>query len=360
MFGEINISFNKGNKSMKKVILFGAGNELKNVLKYLNRNHVKVIAIVDNDPNKRGMKIGNIRVLSPQFLKQAKFDAILITSSAFYKEIGEDLRRMKVKNVLPVYSPNLEKNEKCIFAYCINLYGKCVLWYRNLCIRQEFYPSFAGIVLNPYFFARRGLLKYIFENRNYISGRCLDFGCGTKPYEQLFSTTEYIGVEIKSEVEKPDIVYYDGKTLPFRNDYFDCIICSQVFEHIPNLDEIVSEFYRVLKPGGYVLFTVPFAYPEHLIPFDFRRFTSYGTKMLVEEKGFQIIKYQKSGNAIETITQMKNVYFNEKIFVGKRRFRGLKRMGICLINLKGLVLSRLLKEDKDLYLDNIVVARKCE
>ena len=35
-------------------------------------------------------------------------------------------------------------------------------------------------------------------------------------------------------------------------------------EYIPNIEEIMSEFHRVLKIGGYVLVTVPFTYPEHL------------------------------------------------------------------------------------------------
>lgn len=56
--------------------------------------------------------------------------------------------------------------------------------------------------MNPYFFARKGLLKYILQNKNYIKGKCMDFGCGEKPYEQLFSTTEYIGVEIESDNKK--------------------------------------------------------------------------------------------------------------------------------------------------------------
>lgn len=345
---------------MKNVILFGAGNDLKNVLKFVNKKHVKVIAIVDNDSSKRGMKVNNIRIFNPDLLRKVRFDAVLITSSAFYKEIRDELKRMEIKNILPVYSPQLEKNERQIFKYSINLYGKCVLWWKNLCTRQEFYPSLIGILMNPYFFARKGLLKYISQNRNYISGRCMDFGCGEKPYEQLFSTTEYIGVEIETENKKSGIVYYDGKKLPFVDGYFDCIICSQVLEHIPNIDEIIFEFYRVLKKGGYILLTVPFSYPEHLKPFDFRRFSSYGIKYLMQTKGFRVITYQKSGNYIETIAQMKNIYFNEKIFANRKHLKIFKRIVICMINLEGLICTRILKEDKDLYLDNIIVAKKCE
>lgn len=87
----------------------------------------------------------------------------------------------------------------------------------------------------------------------------------------------------------------------------------------------MSEFHRVLKIGGYVLVTVPFTYPEHLKPFDFRRFSSYGIKNLMQTKGFKVITYQKSGNYVETITQMKSIYFNEKIFVNKKNLKLLKK-----------------------------------
>lgn len=345
---------------MKNVILFGAGNDLKSVLKFLNKRHVKVIAIVDNDPSKIGMQVGNIKIFNPDILRKIKFNAVLITSSVFYKEISDELKKMEIKNILPVFKPQLGKNEKHIFKYSINLYGRCMLWWRNLCTKQEFYPSLIGIFMNPYFFARKGLLKYILQNKNYIKGKCMDFGCGEKPYEQLFSTTEYIGVEIECDNKKSGIVYYDGKRLPFKDNYFDAIICSQVLEHIPNIEEIMSEFHRVLKIGGYVLVTVPFTYPEHLKPFDFRRFSSYGIKNLMQAKGFKVITYQKSGNYIETITQMKSIYFNEKIFVNKKHLKILKKIIICIINLKGLIWARILKEDKDLYLDNIIVAKKYE
>ncbi len=342
---------------MKKIVLFGAGGNLKSVLNYIDFRHVKVIAIVDHDQEKWGMRIGAIRVCSPRLLKKIRFDYILITSSVFAEEIRIELSGMGIKNILPVYAAQLCPKEKQIFSECMNLYGKAVLRYRMLRIRQEFYPSAISICIHPYFFARKGLLKYIRENRKYIGGKCLDFGCGIKPYQQLFSTEEYVGVEIESEIKDPGVVYYDGKTLPFENDTFDSILCSQVFEHIPNLDEIITEIHRILKPGGYVLLTAPFVYPEHLKPFDFRRFTQNGIQMFMESHGFSILKCHKSGNFSEAIAQMQNVFICEKLFCGKEKSL-FRKTGIFFINVKGYLLSKLYRDEKDLYLDNIVVARK--
>jgi SAM-dependent methyltransferase len=54
----------------------------------------------------------------------------------------------------------------------------------------------------------------------------------------------------------------DGTQLPFPDETFDRIVCSEVLEHIPDLDTAVSELHRVLKPGGTMAVTVPTWFPE--------------------------------------------------------------------------------------------------
>jgi SAM-dependent methyltransferase len=54
----------------------------------------------------------------------------------------------------------------------------------------------------------------------------------------------------------------DGTRLPFPDDTFDRIICSEVLEHIPDDDAALVELYRVLKPGGTLAATVPTWFPE--------------------------------------------------------------------------------------------------
>ena len=54
----------------------------------------------------------------------------------------------------------------------------------------------------------------------------------------------------------------DGTGLPFADDTFDFIICSEVMEHIPDDAAAASELARVLKPGGTLAVTVPTWLPE--------------------------------------------------------------------------------------------------
>ena len=340
---------------MLKIILFGAGNVLKETLRYLDGSKAKVIAICDNDQSKWGKYLQGIKIISPNEIKKCKSDMIIISNITYQDSIKRQLRAMGCERVLPLYAQDYTQKEKVLYDKVINLYGKMVLGYKKSVQKQIFFPTKMGLWHNPYYFSRKKLAKYINKYSGYIKGKCMDFGCGTKPYEQLFNVEEYVGVEIESETKVEDIVYYDGKTLPFEDACFDSIVAFQVYEHVPNLDEITDELGRVLKKGGYMLITMPFTYSEHLTPYDFRRFTSYGMMRHMKEHGFEVVHYEKSGNFIETIAQMKNVYINEHMFENSEFIRKCFCLGT---NLKGVLYSRMLPENKDLYLDNVILVKK--
>ena len=56
----------------------------------------------------------------------------------------------------------------------------------------------------------------------------------------------------------------DALRLPFADDCFDAVICSEVLEHIPNYAPVLGELQRVLKPGGKLCVSVPRAWPERI------------------------------------------------------------------------------------------------
>jgi len=56
----------------------------------------------------------------------------------------------------------------------------------------------------------------------------------------------------------------DALRLPFRDHTFDKILCAEVMEHIHEDGRVVSEFFRVLKPGGVMAVTVPTPFTEHV------------------------------------------------------------------------------------------------
>lgn len=56
----------------------------------------------------------------------------------------------------------------------------------------------------------------------------------------------------------------DATRLPFADNSFDKIICSEVLEHIENYAGVLREIKRVLKPNGILAISVPRAWPEKI------------------------------------------------------------------------------------------------
>ena len=112
-----------------------------------------------------------------------------------------------------------------------------------------------------------------------VKGNLLDLGCGESPYRFLVDEkcTKYFGVDIvdagKFDYQRTDITHFDGKNIPFSNEYFNYVICTEVLEHIEDYQAVIDEVYRTLKIGGEALFTVPWSARYHYIPYDYFRYT---------------------------------------------------------------------------------------
>ena len=234
---------------------------------------------------------------------------------------------------------------------------------REIKRRQRFITSPISILINPLFLIRRGLSRGIRRNAGELKGVMLDFGCGSKPYRDFFAVDKYIGLDISESGhdhagESID-VFYDGKRIPFESGFFDAIFSSEVFEHVFNLDDILTEVNRVLKSGGTMLITLPFIWEEHEKPYDFARYTSFGIKHLLEKHGFEVIRLEKSTNDIETVFQ---VWINYLVLHVLPQAPKLQMLSILFfvfpLNLLAILLSAILPRNFDFYHNNIVVARK--
>ncbi len=234
--------------------------------------------------------------------------------------------------------------------------------FRKYIEKQEFNPDITGLLINPFYFARRGLYKNIKELSKFIKGRVLDVGCGQKPYEELFNCEQYIGLEYDSPqnraVKKADY-FYDGTTFPFDGKEFDSAVMNEVLEHVFNPDQFLKELNRVLKDGANLLLTVPFVWDEHEQPYDYARYSSFGIKHLLEKHGFEILEFRKSVDNIGVIFQLINDYIYKLIIKkGKKYEFWLTNFLTAPFNITGIVLAFILPKNKDLYLDNIVLAKK--
>lgn len=227
--------------------------------------------------------------------------------------------------------------------------------------KNQFEPGFWGIFVNPFYITRKSLLKNITLAGKNITGKTLDVGCGTKPYEKYFNSTEYIGLEIETTIHrgynKADVFYKGGK-FPFKNGEFDSIVTNQVLEHVFVPDLFLSEINRVLKKGGILLLTVPFVWDEHEQPYDYARYSSFGLKYLLENKGFEIISEIKSVNNIKAIFQLLNAYLY-KITFQKKFIKQITMIFLMApINILAFLMNTILPVNNDFYLDNIILAKK--
>ena len=100
------------------------------------------------------------------------------------------------------------------------------------------------------------------ENLNKV----LEIGAGSAPHYKFikhnydeYHIAETSKTTFKEYQNNPRVKFtiYDGKTLPYENEYFDRIIISHCLEHITNPEEFLHEMMKKLKKGGILSISLP-------------------------------------------------------------------------------------------------------
>ena len=148
--------------------------------------------------------------------------------------------------------------------------------------------------------------------------RILDAGAGEQQYrkycEKLVYVSqdfcEYAGVgdgtglqPAEWDTSNIDIVS-DIVDIPEENESFNAVLCTEVFEHIKNPARALSEFHRLLKPGGVLILTAPFCSLTHFAPYHFHTgFNRYFYNEVMASCGFKEIDVTPNGNYYKYIAQ---------------------------------------------------------
>jgi SAM-dependent methyltransferase len=155
---------------------------------------------------------------------------------------------------------------------------------------HKFYQGYIGT--SNYFYISSQIyglymgIKLITEK--YVFGKVLDLGCGEMTYKELLKPKSKEYISLDKYACHPDIDYVaDINKLPFEDNSFDVIFCSQVLEHVPRPWISIKEISRVLKPGGNLILTVPHLTYLHGEPEDYYRYTKYGIKELGKVAGLE-------------------------------------------------------------------------
>ncbi|MEI6243420.1 MAG: glycosyltransferase [Acidobacteriota bacterium] len=183
--------------------------------------------------------------------------------------------------------------------------------------REKFLNPTLSINSADTYVIRTALLNAIKASLPSLSGTLLDVGCGQMPYRELVlehaQVRKYIGLDIRNpgyqKGQQPDL-FWDGVTIPLAEASVDSVIATELFEHLPDIDAVLREIGRVLKPGGTLFFTVPFLWPLHDSPYDFCRYTPFSLRRHLEGSDFDVRNISALGGWNASLAQMIGLWLN--------------------------------------------------
>lgn len=223
----------------------------------------------------------------------------------------------------------------------------------DLYARSEdyFYLSPASLIL------KRKVEVYL---KKHGCGELLDAGAGKLAYKNILERycQSYRSIDIEPRSSEIDFVG-DVQALGFGNSTFDTIFCSQVLEHLPEPWRAISEFHRVLRPGGTLILSAPHLSYLHNEPGDYYRFTHHGLRHLLERGGFKVVEMEPSGGLIAFaghILSTAAIALTCEIWPMRRILFRLNRLLSRLL----LSLDRAFNTEKMLPLNYLVAALKVE
>ena len=148
--------------------------------------------------------------------------------------------------------------------------------------------------------------------------RLLDAGAGEGRYRPTCAHLDYVsqdfarydghgdaaGLQTKTwDQSRLDLVC-DITAIPEPAASFDAVLCTEVFEHLPDPLAALREFARLLKPGGCLVLTAPFCSLTHFAPFHFATgFSRYFYQTHLPACGFELLEIEENGNFFEFLAQ---------------------------------------------------------
>ncbi len=163
---------------------------------------------------------------------------------------------------------------------------------------------------------RREIFKKWMANLAGAELDVLDVGGRIQPYRSLMDgrIRRYVAIDVRRNA-LVDVVAR-GEQTPLPSDYFDLVICTQVLEYVAEPAAVIAEIYRMLKPGGSLLLSVPAIYPYDSA-FDSWRFLPAGLRYLLGS--FHTVEIVPEGSSISGFVRTACVGLNmfaKPVFLG--------------------------------------------
>ncbi len=144
---------------------------------------------------------------------------------------------------------------------------------------------------DPHYLALSDLLIALRSLLPATVSRVLDYGCGGSPYRPLFGDCVYHRADLSGQ--DLDFQYGADAVLPASAGGYDCVLSTQVLEHVERPLTYLQECYRVMKSNGQLLLTTHGLFEEHGCPYDYWRWTTFGLHRIIESSGFKVEAVKK-------------------------------------------------------------------
>ncbi len=199
---------------------------------------------------------------------------------------------------------------------------------------QRLYPSITNsswLVLRE----RRRLFERWLASLGSEKLTVLDVGGRIQPYRRLLSGREkkYVAVDMR----RSPLVDVLGRAeqLPFASEQFDLVLCTQMLQYVRDPAQAVAEMFRLLRPGGHLLLSVPAVYPSDS-EWDSWRFLRPGLRHLL--RPFRRIEIAREGGTISGLFRTVCVWLT--LFARPAFVRSLLRYSLVpIFNLSAVVLE---------------------
>ena len=182
----------------------------------------------------------------------------------------------------------------------------------------------------------------------------LDIGGRLQPYRPLLGTriNSYVAVDLQMT---PLVnVGATAEALPFRDEHFDFVICTQVVEYLPDPGLAVAEIKRVLRKGGILFLSAPSVFPRENHK-EYWRFLPEGLRHLLRQ--FETVEVIPEGNSLTGFFRTCNVFLAS--FFRPRVLAPLWHWTfVPLLNVAGCVVERIAGDNDQFTVNYSVWARK--
>lgn len=139
--------------------------------------------------------------------------------------------------------------------------------------------------------------------------KIIDVSSGARPYEKYCKHLNYTSHEFEGNTEILDVfrneqiknndhdIYSPIESIPVKDGEFDNVLCTEVFEHIPEPVNAMKELVRICKPGGKILITAPFVSRIHQKPHHYYSgFSPFFYKFLENKFNLKILEFKSQGD----------------------------------------------------------------